>query len=254
MRRIVWISLCFLALCLAACATSSGQAVYKPAPSDVSLEEWAARYPQEYNSWKDSVHGSAYLAGKQDAPGCTDCHQDPATGEIATAAFHLDIPARCARCHSDAAKMSQYNITADVYATYLADYHGKTIAYYAATGGPSGPTARRYEAVCSDCHGSHAVYAPDDPRSSMAPAHLLATCQQCHAGASVNFTAATGHYRSALDPVTRADAPLVFWVKLVYQSMIPVIIGLMMVYIGLDVTYRVRKQRRERRSHDQHRT
>lgn len=243
MKHIICI-LCILPLFLAACASSIEAPAYEPVPADTTLAEWANRYPQEYNEWQDSVHGVAYLEGKQDAPGCTDCHSDPADGETKTLAFHLEIPARCARCHSDATLMSQYEISSDVYQTYLADYHGATIAYYQATD----PSARRYEAVCSDCHGSHAIYAPDDPQSSVAPANLLTTCQQCHHDATENFTAATGHYRATRALATREDEPLVFWVKLIYQAMVPIALGLMVGYIGLDITHRLRHKPKKEKS------
>lgn len=236
--------LCILPLFLAACASSPTAPVDEPGPSDTSLEEWATRYPQAYNEWADSVHGIAYLEGKQDAPGCTDCHRDPEDGEIKTAAFHLEIPARCARCHSDETRMSQYELSSDVYATYRADYHGTTITYYQA----NAPTVWRYEAVCSDCHGSHAIAGKDDPQSTVAPANLLTTCQQCHAEAGENFTAATGHYRATRALATREDAPLLFWVKLIYQALVPITLGLMLGYIGLDVTHRLRQKSKKEQS------
>jgi hypothetical protein len=76
----------------------------------------------------------------------------------------------------------------------------------------------------------------------VAPPNLLATCQQCHPEAAPNFTAATGHYRASRDLATREDAPLVFWVKLIYQALIPVTLGLMLGYIGLDITHRIRQK------------
>lgn len=243
MKRIVWVSLGLLLLSLTACSTPAGSpAGVAPAPAQPGIppEEWATRYPAEYNDWKDSVHGVAYLAGNKDAPGCTDCHSDPATGEIQTLAFHLEIPSRCARCHSNETVMSKYGVATDVYDTYRADYHGTTIEYYRA----NDPTTWRYEAVCSDCHGSHAVYGPDDPQSSVASANLLATCQQCHAEAPPNFAAASsGHYRT-----TRGAPLLVYLIKLFYQVLIPVVIGLMLVYIGLDISYRGRKKLRGKKS------
>lgn len=238
MKRIVWVSLCVL-LSLTACSALVGSpAGVAPAPAQpgIQLEEWATRYPKEYNDWSDSVHGVAYLSGNSDAPGCTDCHSDPETGEIYTPVFHLEIPSKCARCHADEKVMSRYGVATDVYETYQADYHGTTIEYYRA----NDPARWRYEAVCSDCHESHAVYGPDDPRSSVAPANLLATCQQCHIEAPPNFAAAsTGHYRT-----TREASLLVYGVKLFYKVLIPVVIGLMLAYIGLDISHRVRKRLR----------
>jgi hypothetical protein len=235
LKQIVWVSLCVLLLtgCAALVRSPAGVAP-APAQPGLPLEEWATRYPKEYNDWKDSVHGVAYLSGHSDAPGCTDCHSDPETGEIQTPTFHLEIPSRCARCHADEQAMSPYGVATDVYDTYRADYHGTTIEYYRA----NDPTTWRYEAVCSDCHESHAVYGPDDPNSSVAQANLLVTCQQCHREAPPNFAeAATGHYRT-----TRQASLLVYGVKLFYQILIPTVIGLMLAYIGLDISHRVREK------------
>ena len=238
MKRIAWVSLCTF-LSLTACSTLAGSpAGVAPAPAQTGVvpEEWATRYPKEHDDWKDSVHGVAYLSGNSDAPGCTDCHGDPETGEIQTSVFHLEIPSRCARCHADEEVMSKYGVATDVYDTYRADYHGTTIEYYRV----KNPATWRYEAVCSDCHESHAVYGPDDPRSSVASANLLATCQQCHLEARPNFAAASsGHYRT-----TREASLLVYCVRLFYMILIPTVIGLMLAYIGLDISHRVRKKLR----------
>jgi hypothetical protein len=189
-------------------------------------EPWATRYPRQYQKWADSVHGRAYLAGNRDVPGCTDCHGDPRSGDIRTPAFRLDIPARCARCHADARRMSKYEIPTDVYASYRADYHGWTIDYYR----NHRPSKWRFETVCTDCHLSHAIYPPDDPRSSVAPANLLATCQRCHPGADKNFASiTTGHFR-----IDSETSPLAHYIKVIYRFLIPTVIGLMGAYVGLD--------------------
>jgi hypothetical protein len=64
------------------------------ARQDGGVEPCATRYPKEYREWQESVHGSAYLSGDTDAPGCADCHDDPESGEIRTAPFRLNIPSR----------------------------------------------------------------------------------------------------------------------------------------------------------------
>lgn len=238
MKWVFWASVCAL-LSLTGCSVLVGSPAVvapAPAPSDVQPEEWATGYPNEYDDWSDSVHGVAYLSGNADAPGCTDCHGDPETGELSTALFRLEIPSTCARCHADDTVMSKYGIAADVYETYQADYHGTTIEYYRA----NDPTALRQEAVCSDCHGSHAVYGPDDAKSSVGSANLLATCQRCHPDAQPNFTAASAGHSIA----TREGPLLVYLVALFYKVLIPVVIGLMLAYIGLDISHRLRKRLR----------
>lgn len=239
MKQIV-IVVCLGLLLLTACSVVTGKpvpAAVAPTQSDVGIETWAEQYPNEYNDWKDSVHGQAYLAGDQDAPGCTGCHGDPASGEIQTAQFRLEIPSRCASCHADQAMMSKHDLPSDTYTTYVADdYHGKTIEYYRA----NDPTVWRYEAVCSDCHRSHAIYQASDSRSSIAQTNLLNTCQKCHQGAVPNFVDfASGHFRTVED-----RSPLVYYVALAYKILIPTVIGLMLAYIALDIFHRLRPSTR----------
>ena len=216
---------------------ATGAWIISPAPEDtepLSAEEqqWAARYPREYRDWKDSVHGRAYRSGDTKAPGCTGCHDDPESSEIRTADFRLSIPSRCANCHDDAKLMREHDVATDAYASYRADYHGLTIDYYRTNGSPTW----RYEAVCSDCHSSHAVYESSNSRSSIAPANLLGTCQQCHSGAGANFASATaGHFRT-----DRESSLLTYYIEVIYQVLIPTIIGLMAAYVALDIAHRLR--------------
>lgn len=254
MKRTVSVGLCVLIL-LAATPSSPMASSTRPDPERPDLdgagrenlaatpedtesasaagEPWAARYPREYEDWKESVHGRAYRSGDSDAPGCTGCHDDPESSEIRTAAFRLSIPSRCAHCHDDAKLMRKHDVVTDAYASYRADFHGLTIGYY----GAHDPSAWRYEAVCSDCHRSHDVYEGSDSRSSVAPANLLGTCQQCHSGAEANFASViTGHFRT-----DRASSLLTYCIQLLYRILIPTIVGLMAVYVGLDISHRLRR-------------
>jgi hypothetical protein len=227
-----------------------------PEPSDVSTSIWENRYPVQYKEWSESVHGTAYLNGNTDAPGCTDCHADPESSEITTASFRLEIPARCARCHADETLMSQYDIASDVYQTYQADYHGTTIEYFRAinNGNDSDiPAASeekeqnekqasidiermRYEAVCSDCHGSHAIYKSENPISAVSSVNLVTTCQKCHKDAESNVSdASMGHFRSDSN-----SSILLYIIKLFYLILIPVVVGGMLAFIGLDILHRLR--------------
>ena len=206
---------------------------------DAENEPCATRHPKEYREWQESVHGKAYLSGDADAPGCTECHDDPESAEIRTAAFRLSIPSRCAGCHGDEKLMRKHEIATDLYSSYLADYHGFTIDYYRTRD----PSMWRYEAVCSDCHASHAIFGADASRSSVAPAKLLDTCRKCHWEVEANFTSTmAGHFRTSRD-----SSLLVYAIELIYRILIPVVIGLMLVYVGLDVLHRLRKKSAETR-------
>jgi hypothetical protein len=218
---------------------ATGSEVVSPAPEDTEpvppeFEQWATRYPREYRDWKDSVHGRAHLSGDTKAPGCTSCHDDPEKEEIRTAVFRLDIPSRCAGCHDDAKLMREYDLPTDIYSSYRTDFHGLTIDYYRT----NGPPIWRYEAVCSDCHRSHDVYRSSEAHSSVAPANLLGTCQQCHAGAEANFASATtGHFR-----IDRESSLLAYYIELIYRILIPTVIGLMAAYVCLDISHRLRRK------------
>ena len=225
---------------LTACSTTTLNTAYTPDASEVDLTAWEEAYPVQYEAWAESVHGEAYLSGDTNAPTCNDCHEAPVDGEtVKTTALRLETPARCARCHADSDLMAEYEIADDVVETYLADFHGTTIQYYAETD----LTAVRDEAVCSDCHGSHAVYAADNELSSVHADNLQATCASCHANAPEGFTSAYGHYRPVKSPAsTASDSTIVFIAKVFYQAMIPLVLGGMLVYIGLDVWFRIKRK------------
>ena len=93
------------------------------------------------------------------------------------------IPEACGECHADAAKMKPYKLPADQLAQLTKSAHGPAE-------GKAG-----FRAVCSDCHGApmaseavagdrkiwnHEVRAPSDPKGSVYPVNVPATCNRCH--------------------------------------------------------------------------
>jgi hypothetical protein len=109
---------------------------------------------------------------------CTSCHGGNAGAATVQAAHRppftgrprrRDIPALCARCHADLARMTPYNIPADQYALYLTSQHGLRLA-----------KGDESVAVCTDCHGAHDILRKDDPKSSVFPRNVPATCGRCH--------------------------------------------------------------------------
>lgn len=113
-------------------------------------------------TWERSVHARALRSGNDKAASCSDCHGSHAI----RAAREPDSPvnprhvvATCGRCH------------ADVRQTYVTSVHGTA----AERGVKDAP-------VCTDCHGEHAILAPDDPQSLVHPTRVVAaTCGHCHA-------------------------------------------------------------------------
>ena len=128
--------------------------------------------------------------------------------------------------------MSKYNISTNVFQTYLNDFHGRTVELFIRQG--TGETGN--EAVCFDCHGIHNIRKPDDPRSTVYPTNLQRTCQKCHTDANIRFPKAwLGHYEPTLK-----DNPVLYAVNTAYLILIPVVIGGFLFYIGLDAYRRWR--------------
>jgi predicted CXXCH cytochrome family protein len=183
-------------------------------------------HTQEFDTYQSSVHGNALeQESNTDVPVCTTCHgvhniQDPRTQQ-----FRVEEPDLCAGCHSNAQMMSKYGLSADVYSLYKLSWHGVDLSVYEARW----PTIQHTSAICSDCHGVHDIYKTDDPKSTVYPGNLLATCQKCHPGVSKNWTGAwTGHYKVSLQ-----RTPFLFYVDSFYSILIPIILGICGVYVIL---------------------
>ncbi len=196
-----------------------------------------------FETYKTSVHGAALTGeGNTDVASCVDCHgvhniQDPTTIE-----FRNAIPLLCAKCHTDPARMDKYGISTQVLNTYVADFHGTTVTLFESTS-PDQPTNKP---VCIDCHGVHDIVKVDDPQHGIAiKKNLLLKCQQCHPGINENYPEAwLSHYIPSPE-----KAPLVYYVNLFYQLMIPATIGGMLVFVISDFIRRLIDRRRKGAAH-----
>lgn len=198
-------------------------------------------HSQIFELYKGSVHGAALIGqGNPDVPGCVDCHEvHRVQGPEGTGSFHLFSPQICANCHADEEMMARYDISTDVFDTYVDDFHGTTVVLFQATA----PDQETNKPVCVDCHGVHDMKQVDDPESAVMKENLLTTCQKCHPDASANFpTSWISHYRP-----TPENAPLVFFVGLFYKIFIPVLIVGMVLFVASDA----RKRLVERRGKEQ---
>ena len=123
------------------------------------------------DQFANSVHGDAALR-------CIDCHtaitelpHKSMPGALADQdQIRLAINKNCGNCHAKAAQ------------SYTETYHGQIAALgYAKI------------ATCSDCHGTHGILPAREPASSVAPANLLKTCQNCHQDATAGFATFESH-------------------------------------------------------------
>jgi len=188
-----------------------------------------------------SVHGAA-LMGEQnpDVPVCTDCHGAHNIAPPQTAQFRVNSPDLCAGCHADEALMAKYDISTNVFDTYVADFHGTTVQLFE----KQSPEQATNKAVCYDCHGIHNILPADDEHSQVIKENLLVTCQQCHPDANANFPASwTSHFEPSPE-----HNPLVYYVNLFYAVLIPGVLGGFVLLIGSDVFRRTSDNLRKRKA------
>jgi predicted CXXCH cytochrome family protein len=185
-----------------------------------------------YDQYISSVHGNALLTeDNYDVPVCTDCHTSHTIVDPTTASFRLESVQLCANCHSNAELMKKYGISPNVVKSYLADFHGRTVALIE----KEDKDIWVQEAVCTDCHGIHDIQAVDNPDSPVIKANLAVTCGKCHDDVSTNFSGAwLSHYE-----VTFKKLPAIFLVNWFYKILIPFILVGLSIHVLLDLWRRI---------------
>jgi formate dehydrogenase gamma subunit len=134
----------------------------------------AACHENEVKEYGGSLHGQSRAAGHPEAAACQDCHGSvhalKAASDPASKVAKANLPATCGACHSNPALVAKFHIPiARPIEAYQQSVHGRAIQ--------RGVTAAP---ACSDCHGSHALFAAADLRSKVNRAHVPATCGACH--------------------------------------------------------------------------
>jgi len=190
-------------------------------------------------NYEASVHGAALLGEHNpDVPVCIDCHGVHNIADPTTALFRVRSPQLCAGCHADEQLMGKYDISTDVFDTYVADFHGTTVELFE----KQSPDHETNKAVCYDCHGVHNILPATDENSRIIKDNLLETCRSCHPDATTNFSDAwTSHFKPSLE-----HNPLIYLVNLFYQILIPVTIGGFLLFISTDIYYRVTRRWRSK--------
>jgi predicted CXXCH cytochrome family protein len=190
-----------------------------------------------FTEYRASVHGEALFEEQNDdVPTCIDCHGVHDISNPTATSFRVRSPELCATCHADEELMERYDISTNVFDSYLSDFHGSTVALF----DQEDPDAVTNKAVCYDCHGVHNITPADDSKSQVAKENLLATCRQCHPGATDDFPDAwVGHFQPTFE-----DNPALTLVDLFYKIIIPATIGGFVLLVGTDIFGRVRRRLR----------
>lgn len=145
-----------------------------------------------------SVHGAAAGKGSAAAPVCTDCHSAHQIRRVEAAPWQLEAISECGTCHEESLK------------TYRDTFHGKVTAL--------GSTR---VAKCADCHGAHTVLPPSDPRSTVSPSKIVATCRQCHPRA----TAAFAEFHPHADYRNKARSPKLYYTYLFMTGLLVAVLA-----------------------------
>ena len=218
----------------ASCADCHGNhAIQDPDEPRERVSQTCGQCHSEINeTYATSVHGAALLGEHNpDVPVCTDCHGVHDIADPTTVAFRLSSPQMCGECHADSEKMARYDVSTDVFDTYVADFHGTTVELF----DKQHPDQETNKAVCYDCHGIHDILPANDENSQVIKQNLLVTCQKCHPDATDNFPDAwTSHFEPSLEHNT-----LVYLVDLFYAIVIPVTVGGFVLFIGTDIFRRI---------------
>lgn len=171
---------------------------------------------QVYARYRQSVHGKAVAAGIVAAPVCSTCHgehqiQPP---EVSTSPVNpRHVPETCGRCHGDVALARNFDLPTNVVVSYEASFHGLALK-----------AGQQTVANCSTCHGVHEILPASDPRSSINPKNLPRTCGKCHPGAGTRFAVGRMHWSGRTEPAAMR------WVRVLYLTLIPFLLGLMALH------------------------
>ena len=128
------------------------------------------------SAFEGSAHGQA-LDQSDAGPQCVSCHGIHSIAPVKdprSSVHPLKVAKTCAKCHSNAAYMRDFNprLPVDQYEKYLTSQHGKLNS----SGDPK-------PATCVSCHGNHAVLQVKDPRAPVYLTKVPGTCGHCHSDA-----------------------------------------------------------------------
>ncbi|MBI4519907.1 MAG: cytochrome c3 family protein [Gemmatimonadetes bacterium] len=159
-------------------------------PAGGTAQERLAGYlPEDYSCIMcHTDKRSSFVLGVHAARGivCADCHGgDPTAferesahsrGGLERSGYRGPLSKQqavglCLSCHGDLTRMRQFGLPAVTRADFLISRHGQRLLLAGDTAAPS----------CSNCHGSHAIFAGEDARSTIHTARVSETCAGCHA-------------------------------------------------------------------------
>ncbi len=226
------------------CHTTEPHKVETPLTKLSLAEKCGSCHQYQYKVHLESVHGQQLALGNPDVATCVDCHSPEANPhsvirvlEYNSPAYKKNIAQTCARCHGNEKLMASYGIVERVYESYMRSFHGKAIKLgtYEIT--------QLDKATCTNCHGDHDIKSVSDPASPVAGAGNLAkTCEQCHAGAGIEFARGfLGHKEASPENI-----PAAHYTEILFNTLLVsvVSVGAFIVIVAI-VSFARRRWREE---------
>jgi len=184
------------------CSSCHGKHDIRPRKDDVartshgkSPETCGKCHAGVLREWQESAHGTLWkkegngnAGGWQriiEGPVCSTCHEPHAIKRPDSAVVRDQVADRCGNCHESVSE------------SFHDSFHGKATSLN-----------NLKAAVCADCHTPHHNLPKSDPRSSINPANLAATCGKCHQNVNASFLTFDPH----ANPKDPERNPIVHWV------------------------------------------
>jgi hypothetical protein len=164
------------------CHADLASAVEFPHAEKLAPVDCGSCHDEPMAQYVGSAHAVARNSGSTVAAACVDCHgtHDIRAGkDPQSRTYHLNLAATCARCHGNAEIIAKGRIPSDVTQAFADSIHGRALSKSGLLVAPN----------CSDCHGAHDIRRHRDPASTVASAHVPATCGKCHEGIERQFDA-----------------------------------------------------------------
>jgi len=122
--------------------------------------------------WTESAHAPVSVYCEECHGGNPNSSRMPNIGEggFMGKPSKRAIPGICDHCHADVLYMQKYDIRVDEENPYKNSVHGQQLL----------EKNNQDVASCVDCHGSHDIRKPDDPKSKVNHRNIAETCARCH--------------------------------------------------------------------------
>ncbi len=198
-------------------------------------ETCAKCHEQAGREFAASVHAGALQKGNVESATCTDCHGEhdirKHTDPLSPVSAKNLAQQVCANCHASLRLTQKYGLPSQSFKTFADSYHGLAVR-----GGA-------VEVVnCASCHNSHAIKSQKDPTSTIHASNLVATCGQCHAGATARFAVGKVHISPEAAGGKDGNSPILYLISSVYVIIIVVVVGGMFLHNALDFLKKIRRK------------